>query len=106
MELQTAQEYVRQQKNWNKAVETYTKFLRNKNNSVDQIVLALFSRLECFFELNNYTAVINDCKSIIQITVNQNVHTILLVRKKLIHSLFLLHKYIGIYVASYLIANS
>ncbi|XP_048525324.1 probable helicase with zinc finger domain [Dendroctonus ponderosae] len=94
MELQTAQEYVRQQKNWKKAVETYTTFLRNKNNSIEQIVLALFSRLECLFELNNYAAVINDCKSIIQITVNQNVHTTLLARKRLIQSLVLLHKYI------------
>lgn len=95
MELQTAQEYVRQQKNWKKAVETYTTFLRNKNNSIEQIVLALFSRLECLFELNNYAAVINDCKSIIQITVNQNVHTTLLARKRLIQSFVLLHKYIG-----------
>ncbi|XP_076263700.1 helicase with zinc finger [Rhynchophorus ferrugineus] len=92
MELQAAEELLRQ-KNWKKAAELYTITLKNKSTNNEQIVYSLYGRSECFFQLNNHIAVVNDCKNIIEIAGNQNNGIILLARKKLIHSLFLLNKF-------------
>ncbi|XP_060520243.1 probable helicase with zinc finger domain isoform X2 [Cylas formicarius] len=98
MDVQAAQEFARQ-KNWKKAVESYTKFLRNKHNSIDLVISSLYARSECLFELNNYLAVVNDCRSIIQLTINQNDHITFLARKKLVQALFLLQKFVDAEVA-------
>ncbi|CAH1119647.1 unnamed protein product [Phaedon cochleariae] len=88
-----AQEYLKQ-KNWNKAIELYTRLLRNNGqNTVEQVISYLTDRAECFLEMNNHPAVIVDSKDIIKLSQDHGSYNVCLARKRLIHSLYMLKRF-------------
>lgn len=100
MEAQ-ANEFLRK-KEWARAAELYNQLLINKQVTKSQMVAYLLGRSECFLELGQHEAVVADCRRIIKLLADK-IEDIngSRARKRLVHALFSLRRFAGMYCSIY-----
>lgn len=81
---------------WTKAAEIYNQLLRNKEIHLQECITYLLGRSECFYNLGQYEAVVADCRTIINLLVDEiDVEGETIARKRLVYALFQLRRFTG-----------
>lgn len=87
---------------WTKAAELYNQLLRNKDIHLQECITYLLGRSECFYNLGQYEAVVADCRTIINLLIEEiDVEGETIARKRLVYALFQLRRFAGIYYCYY-----